>query len=361
MAEEINYLLKESLTMKGHTYVSKPTDSKGVVEWSEVENETWNKLITRQSLIIKNRACEEFTQGLEILNFPQDRIPQIPELNEKLAAATGWGVHPVAALIQPKEFFTLLANKRFPATTFIRIPQELDYLKEPDVFHEFYGHLPLLTNETYANYMHKFGQLALRADPKDRGRLFRLFWFSIEFGLVKTKEGMRAYGGGILSSIGETQYALSDKNEKAPFDILNVLRTPFRIDIMQPLYYVLDNFEQLYTILEGDVLGLLEQSKQLGDFTPKFLSKDFEIKLNNLSSGWSILEGRELYKKFEFKSYLKTVLFANSVAWSSNQLGHHPRMIINYSSLEISITTHDAGNCLTDKDFQLAKAIDGLL
>jgi phenylalanine-4-hydroxylase len=270
--------------MKGHVYVSNPTDEKGFVAWNATENDTWMKLIERQNEVIKGRACDEFIRGLEILDFPRDRVPQIPELNAKLDACTGWGVHPVPALIQPKEFFSLLANKRFPAATFIRIPEEMDYLQEPDIFHELYGHTPLLTNKAYAEYMQKFGELALKADPKDRRRLFRLFWFTIEFGLVKTSRGLQAYGGGILSSIGETQYCLTDQNEKVPFDILNVLRTPYRIDIMQPLYFVLENFNDLFSILDQDVLGLLEKSKELGDFPPKYPPKGMEEEKNDLGN-----------------------------------------------------------------------------
>lgn len=260
--------------MKAHKYESNPVDENGYVNWSDTENEIWAKLVARQSDVIQGRASKEFMKGLEILDFPKDRIPQIPDLNKILEECTGWGVQPVPAIIQPKEFFTLLSKKRFPAATFIRIPEEMDYLQEPDIFHELYGHTPLLTNQAYADFMQRFGEIALEADPKDRRRLFRLFWFTIEFGLVKTQEGLKAYGGGILSSIGETQYCLTDDNEKVDFDSLNVLRTPYRIDIMQPMYFVLDHFEDLFTILKDDVLGLLEKSKELGDFPPKYPPKE---------------------------------------------------------------------------------------
>jgi phenylalanine-4-hydroxylase len=262
--------------MKGHKYVSNAVDESGYVKWSDIENETWTNLINRQSDIVKDRACEQYMEGLKILNF-ENEVPQIPELNKKLDECTGWGVAPVPALIQPKEFFELLANKRFPAATFIRTPEEMDYLQEPDIFHEVYGHTPLLTNQAYADFMEKFGNIALKAAPKDRRRLFRLFWFTIEFGLLKTKDGFKAYGGGILSSIGETQFALSDNNEKEKFDILNVLRTPYRIDIMQPLYFYLEDFDELFTILDHDILGILAEAKRLGDFDPKYPPKVKEV------------------------------------------------------------------------------------
>ncbi len=263
--------------MKAHTYVSNPVDENGMVKWSSTENETWKKLVLRQKDIIPGRACEEFTKGLEILNFSDSEVPQIPNINAILADYTGWGVAPVPAIIQPQKFFELLANKRFPAATFIRTPEELDYLQEPDIFHEVYGHTPLLTNQAYADFMEKFGRLALEANPKDRRRLFRLFWFTIEFGLIRTESGLKAYGGGILSSIGETQYCLTDESEKVDFDPLTVLRTPYRIDIMQPMYFVINDFSDLFTILDQDILSLIEKSKELGDFPPKYPPKESEV------------------------------------------------------------------------------------
>jgi phenylalanine-4-hydroxylase len=259
--------------MKGHKYISNPVDKTGFVEWNSQENKTWAQLVDRQKDIIVGRASKEFMQGLETLKFSKDNIPQIPEINNILKDITGWGIAPVPALIQPQEFFELLANKRFPAATFIRVPAELDYLQEPDIFHEVYGHTPLLANQAYGNFMEDFGKLALEVEPKFRRKLFRLFWFTIEFGLVKTDEGLRAYGGGILSSIGETQYCLSGEPEILEFDALTVLRTPYRIDIMQPLYFTLNSFEDLFTILDQDIKSLLVKSAELGDFEPKYPPK----------------------------------------------------------------------------------------
>ncbi len=251
-------------------YVSKELDPNGLINWSEAENNTWKALVDRQDKVVIGRACDEFLEGLEVIKFPRDRAPQLDHVNKILSAKTGWGVHPVPAIIQPKEFFTLLANKRFPAATFIRRPEDMEYLQEPDIFHELYGHTPLLTHQGYADFMQKFGELALKAQPKDRRQLFRLFWFTIEFGLVETKDGCRCYGGGILSSIGETQYALTEKSEKVSFSALDALRTPYRIDIMQPMYFVLEKMDDLFSILDQDILALLEEAKKLGDFAPKY-------------------------------------------------------------------------------------------
>jgi phenylalanine-4-hydroxylase len=260
------------------TYISKLPNAHGHIDWDQSENQTWAQLIERQSKIVLNRASPEFLEGLERIQFSKSEVPQHREINKKLKQFTSWEVEIVPALIPAKEFFTLLANKKFPAASFIRLPEELDYIQEPDIFHEFYGHVPLLTFKEYANFMEEFGKLALSASPKDRRRLFRIFWFTIEFGLVKTQNGVRAYGGGMLSSIHETVYCLeSPMAKREGFDILTALRTPYRIDIPQPLYYVLNRFEDLYKIMDHDILSLLEESKELGDLTPLFEPKGEEL------------------------------------------------------------------------------------
>ncbi len=252
-------------------YVSKYPNSEGKIEWTLAEDHTWQTLILRQNEIVKNRASDEFITGLDMIDFSMNSVPQHKILNERLGDLTGWAVEPVAALIPANEFFTLLANKKFPAASFIRIPEELDYIQEPDIFHEFYGHVPLLTNKHYADFMEQFGKLALTVDPGWRRRLFRLFWFTIEFGLVKTTKGVRAYGGGMLSSVSETVYSVeSNIPKRVPFNALECLRTPYRIDIMQPQYFVLEKFEDLYTIFDQDIKALMKQAKAMGDHPPLF-------------------------------------------------------------------------------------------
>lgn len=253
------------------TYVSKLPGPEGIIDWTKAENETWNILISRQTEIVRTRASKEFLEGLDRIQFSSDRVPQHTEINKRLKDFTGWQVEIVPALIPAKEFFSLLANKKFPAASFIRIPEELDYIQEPDIFHEFYGHVPLLTLQKYADFMEEFGKLALSVPGKDRRQLFRLFWFTVEFGLLKTQDGIKAYGGGMLSSIHETVYSVdSNIPVREDFDILKALRTPYRIDIPQPLYYMLNDFSDLFKILDQDVLALLEEAKELGDFSPLF-------------------------------------------------------------------------------------------
>lgn len=260
------------------TYVSKLPNTQGLIDWSSAENQTWSHLIERQTEIVRTRACDEFLEGLDRIQFSRQSVPQHTEINRRLKDFTGWEVEVVPALIPAKEFFTLLANKKFPAASFIRIPEELDYIQEPDIFHEFYGHVPLLTFKDYARFMEEFGKLALSAPASDRRRLFRIFWFTIEFGLLKTSQGVKAFGGGILSSIHETVYSLeSSVPERLAFNPLNALRTPYRIDIPQPLYYVLDSFEDLYRLLDQDLMKLLEESKSLGDLSPLFAPAGEEL------------------------------------------------------------------------------------
>jgi len=268
--------------MKKHEYVSHVTDSKGYVTWTKEENKTWETLLQRQTEVIQTRACKEFLKGLELLELPKNTIVQIPELNKILLNLTGWSIQAVPAIIGPKDFFSLLANKKFPAATFIRIPEHLDYLQEPDIFHEIFGHTPLLTHPAYCHFMEKFGKLALTVSGPDRKKLFRLFWFTIEFGLLEegNLKEKKAYGGGILSSIGETQYCLSSTPIILPFDSLVALRTPYRIDIMQPLYFCLKNLEQLFSILEQDILGLLALAESMGDLPASF-QKEEKIKEEN--------------------------------------------------------------------------------
>lgn len=252
-------------------YVAKTVDAKGNADYSEEENQVWHELITRQLPIVKNHACEEYLRGLDLLNLPKNRVPQCPEVSRVLQATTGWSLEPVPAIIPFDQFFYLLANHKFPAATFIRRREDIDYLEEPDIFHEFFGHCPLLTNQAYADFTHMYGKLSLKASPEDRIMLARLYWFTIEFGLIQTPLGLRVYGGGILSSKNETTYSLeSPIPVRKRFDPIEALRTPYRIDIMQPIYYVIDDFNVLFELIEMDLLGLIKQARALGMHEPLY-------------------------------------------------------------------------------------------
>jgi phenylalanine-4-hydroxylase len=197
---------------KSTKYVSKHADEAGIIQWSAQEDKIWNTLITRQLSHIKGKACDEYFEGLEKLQLPTDKIPQLGDVSKVLKATTGWECYPVPALIGFGEFFKLLSEKKFPVATFIRTEDELDYLQEPDIFHEIFGHCPLLTNPSFANYTQAYGKMGLNATKEERVFLARLYWFTIEFGLLDTPKGLRIYGGGILSSPSETEYAMKDKD-----------------------------------------------------------------------------------------------------------------------------------------------------
>src|SRR5690606_3150131 len=184
--------------MKATRYTAREPGGDGNIHYPEREHEVWNTLIERQLKLLPGRACAEYLDGLDQLALPHDRIPQLAEINRVLERSTGWQVARVPALIPFQTFFELLASKRFPVATFIRTPEELDYLQEPDIFHEIFGHCPLLTNPWFAEFTHTYGQLGLKASKEERVYLARLYWMTVEFGLVDTPQGRRIYGGGIL-------------------------------------------------------------------------------------------------------------------------------------------------------------------
>ena len=259
---------------KQSTYTSRVPDSRGQVRYSDDENAIWAELYARQRKAIAGHACNEFLHGLDLLNLPKDRVPQLPEVSKHLRRETGWEVAYVPALIPFSEFFALLADRKFPAATFVRTREELDYLKEPDIFHEIFGHTPLLTNPAFAEFTHLYGKLGLAASKEDRVYLARMYWFTVEFGLLRKPGGeLKIYGGGILSSIGETEYAISDKPQRRRFEIVDALRTPYRIDIMQPLYYVLESLDELQALTRTDIMARVADARRLGLHAPLFAPK----------------------------------------------------------------------------------------
>lgn len=252
-------------------YVAHQPDKQGYVTYSAEENRIWRLLFERQLQLLPGRACDEYLDGLEALALTADSIPQLPEVNQRLHALTQWRIEPVAALISARKFFELLASRRFPAATFIRCEKELNYIQEPDIFHEIFGHCPMLTNPIYADFMHNYARLVLTHPEADWPLLQRLFWFTVEFGLIHTQQGMRAYGGGILSSIEETVYSVeSDLPMRVFFDPLVAFRTPYRIDQLQVIYFVINDYAELYQLMQANMSALLQRACQLGEFPPFF-------------------------------------------------------------------------------------------
>jgi len=256
-------------------YVSRKPDAQGNIPYTLEEDRIWAKLFEKQNGAMGQYACQEYLDGLKALTLPSDRVPQLAEVSAALHKETGWSVVGVPALISFKRFFDLLANKKFPAATFIRRPEHLEYLQEPDIFHEIYGHCPLLTNPIFANFVETYGKLSATANEKDQVLLARLYWFTVEFGLIQSSRGMRCYGAGLLSSMGETKYSIeSDIPLRKPFSILDALRTPYRIDIFQTVYFVIDNFQQLYDLVKEDLLQALQEARRLGEFQPTYPPKE---------------------------------------------------------------------------------------
>ncbi|GLS84213.1 phenylalanine 4-monooxygenase [Paraferrimonas haliotis] len=258
---------------KSSQYQARPLQNDGRIDYPDSEHQIWSELYARQIDNLPGRACDEYMQGIETLSMPTDNIPQLVDIDKVLMQTTGWKTAPVPALISFGKFFELLANKQFPVATFIRRRQDFDYLQEPDVFHEIFGHCPLLTNSAFAFFTETYGKLGLNATPEQRVFLARLYWFTVEFGLLKGADKPRIYGGGILSSPGETLYALSDEPIRKPFDLIDVLRTPYRIDIMQPVYFCLDEFDNLFDIANTNIMAAVNDAMKLGMHSPLFPEK----------------------------------------------------------------------------------------
>lgn len=218
------------------------------------EHGVWKTLFERQTKLLPGRACDEFVQGMRELPIGAEQIPDFRHLSEILMARTGWQVVAVPGLVPDEVFFEHLANRRFPAGQFIRQPHQLDYLEEPDVFHDVFGHVPMLMNPAIADYIQAYGVGGLRAQQLGvLEQLARVYWYTIEFGLVQQKDGLRIYGAGIASSAAESVFALDDPSpNRVRFDLERVLRTRYRIDDFQETYFVIDSLEQLLELARID-------------------------------------------------------------------------------------------------------------
>jgi len=269
--------LEEEFMGKSTKYEAKVPDENGIIPYTDEEHSVWRDLYARQIEVIQGRVCQEFHDGLEILDLPQDRIPQPKEVSEILRERTGWEVAPVPALINFDKFFKLLSEKKFPAASFIRTRESMDYLQEPDIFHEIFGHTTMLTHQAFADFTHAYGKAGVQATKKERVFLARLYWFTVEFGLIQNGSQLSIYGGGIASSPGETVYSLeSDEPIRRPFDPIDALRTPYRIDIYQTVYYVLDRMDDLFELANADLLALIRKARALGEFEPTYPPKNKE-------------------------------------------------------------------------------------
>ncbi|WP_419808873.1 phenylalanine 4-monooxygenase [Sphingomonas sp.] len=232
------------------------------------EHATWDTLFARQRKLLPGRASAAYLRGLDALKLSEGGIPDFEELSERLGKLTGWQVVAVPGLVPDEVFFDHMANRRFVAGSFIRRPDQLDYLQEPDVFHDVFGHVPMLADPVFADYLEAYGKGGQRAMQHDALKwLGRLYWYTVEFGLIREDGDLRIYGSGIVSSFAETRFALDDASpNRIGFDLARVMRTEYRIDDFQQNYFVVPDFDELLRVtVETDFAPLYERLKQLPD------------------------------------------------------------------------------------------------
>ncbi|VVD59724.1 phenylalanine 4-monooxygenase [Pandoraea terrigena] len=244
------------LTTRPDFTIEQPVDQYGAVDHA-----VWQQLYERQTAMLPGRVCDAFMDGIRALDMDARRVPEFERLNEKLMAATGWQVVAVPGLVPDDVFFNHLANRRFPATWWMRRPDQLDYLQEPDCFHDVFGHVPLLANPVFADFMQAYGNAGKVAQSLGALPLLaRLYWYTVEFGLMRDGDGLRIYGAGIVSSRGETEFSLaSPEPNRVGFSLERVLRTQYRIDTFQQTYFVIDDFAQLFNAMRADLPALFKR------------------------------------------------------------------------------------------------------
>ena len=218
-------------------------------DYSLQDFDVWKTLFNRQMDILRTTVSAEYLSAIDTIGFKEDKIPDFQEVNLVLADTTGWKIEVVPNICPEARFFECSANRIFTSTCWLRTMEQLDYLEEPDMFHDVFGHMPLLSNDNYANFFSDFGKIAIQYldNPQAIQLLSRLYWYTIEFGLINENNQLKIYGAGIISSNGETKHAIDSATSKMPFDIDTILDTPYRTDIIQDKYFFIDSFEQLYS------------------------------------------------------------------------------------------------------------------
>ena len=244
-------------------------------QYTQEEQERWRFLYKRQRALLPGYAAQEFIDGLEALNAGES-IPRLDDANEVLAKSTGWKLVAVPGLIPDREFFDHLANKRFPVSWWMRRADELDYLVEPDIFHDFFGHVPLLSNPVFAEYMRKYGLGGPKAIEHGATKMLaRLYWYIVEFGLINTDDGLRAFGAGMLSSKSETLYSVKDPTpNRIAFNLERVLRTAYMVDDYQKTYFVIDSFDHLFQSCDRDFTPYYEKWAGTEEIDPETTLED---------------------------------------------------------------------------------------
>jgi phenylalanine-4-hydroxylase len=276
---------------------SVPVYTTAVVEqpWSTYTSDdhtTWSTLFERQREILVDRACREFLDNQQRFGMSADTIPKFDDLNRVLRKSTGWELIGVEGLLPELTFFDHLANRRFPVTWWIRKPAQIDYISEPDLFHDLFGHVPLLLNPLFADYIQAYGRGGVKAHglgAEALVNLTRLYWYTVEFGLIKQNDGLRIYGSGIVSSKGESIHCLqSPAPNRIGFDMPRLMRTRYRIDTYQKTYFVIDSFEQLMEATRPDFTALYAQLAQQESIPAgSILQSDF-VYQRGTGEGWAV-------------------------------------------------------------------------
>lgn len=272
-----------------------PVYATGIVDqpwegYSQTDHDVWHALYQRQRGLLIGRASDEFLAAQDAMGMTPDRIPKFAEINAVLKEATGWEIIGVEGLLPELDFFDHLANRRFPVTWWIRRPDQLDYIEEPDLFHDLFGHVPLLMVPVFADYMAAYGRGGVKAhgiNPDALVHLTRLYWYTVEFGLIQQKDGLRIYGSGIVSSKGESIYSLeSDSPNRIGFDLERIMRTRYRIDSYQKTYFVIDSFEQLMEATGPDFTPIYERLADLPSFPAGEVQADDRVIHRGSGEGW---------------------------------------------------------------------------
>lgn len=254
------------------------TVDQNMAGYTDVDRSVWRRLVERQTTIIRSHACAEFVRGVELLGAPRE-IPQLELVGDFIAARTGWRLVAVPGFIPDEAFFTHLAARRFPVSVWVRRPDEIDFLVEPDLFHDFFGHVPMLLHPVFADYLAAYGAKGPEAMAAGAlARLARLYWYMVEFGLIDTTDGLKAYGAGMLSSKAESIYSVdSAEPNRVWFDLERVMRTSYMIDRFQRTYFVLPDFDTLFAAMAQDFRPLYRRLATLADIDPATLASEDKV------------------------------------------------------------------------------------
>lgn len=300
------------------------------------DQNVWTTLFERQLINLNTKASDDYMTCLEgmkaVLNASE--LPNFNRINDWFKSSTGWQIEVVPGLIPVEDFFKLLSEKKFCSSTWLRTMEQLDYLEEPDMFHDIFGHIPLLSNPIFSEFALEFGKIGVQNidDTEFLEQLQRLYWFTIEFGLINTTKGRRIYGAGLISSFGESTSSLSDTVSVVPFDLKKILAQSFKSDAPQNLYFEINSLNDLYTAI---------------------------MKLKKETTTWKIKENK-LEKTFELTNFEHLVTFINLITPICEQMNHHPDFkVYDYKYITFQLITHDLHK-VSEKDYDLAQQIDNI-